>query len=70
MMVHLLNYDTRMDIVKVPKLTVHPPAGRTVKRIFYPDTDMPVSFTATKTGVTAALRDYQVHDMVVVEWEN
>ena len=70
MMVHLLNYDSRLDMVKSPRLTVHPPAGKTVKRIFYPDTDTPVAFTTTDTGVTAALRDYQVHDMVVVEWEN
>jgi len=68
MMVHLLDYDTKSDSVKGAMLTVHPPVGKTVKRIFYPDTDTVVKFKTTENGVTAKLRDFEVHDMAVVEW--
>ena len=68
MMVHLLNYDPRVDRVKGPRLTVHPPAGRNVKRLFYPDTDTAIPFTQAGSGVAAPLRDFEVHDMAVVEW--
>jgi len=67
-MVHLLDYDTKTVSVKGPLLTVHPPAGKTVKRIFYPDTDTGVKFSVTDAGVTAPLREFEVHDMVVIEW--
>jgi len=69
MMVHLLDYDAKSDSVKGAKLTVHPPAGKTVKRVFYPDTDTEVKFKANASGVMAQLRDFEVHDMVVVEWQ-
>ena len=68
MMVHLLDYDTTSAGVKGARLTVHPPAGKTVKRIFYPDTDTAIAFAAAETDVTAELRDFEIHDMVVVEW--
>ncbi|NLE68294.1 MAG: hypothetical protein GX608_12815 [Lentisphaerae bacterium] len=69
MMVHLLNYDARLPLVKAPRLAVNPDAGKTVKSIFYPDTKTAVKFTAGNGGVTALLRDFEVHDMLVVEWE-
>lgn len=67
-MVHLLNYDPKLALVKSPAMTVHPPEGRAVKRIFYPDTGTEVKFSTAEIGVTASLRDFEVHDMVVVEW--
>lgn len=70
MMVHLLDYDPKSSGVKGAVLLVHPPAGRTVKRIFYPDTDTLVKTIPGEGGVTAKLRDFDVHDMAVVEWEN
>ena len=69
-MVHLLNYDPRLDLVKGPQLTVHPPAGRSVKRMFYPDTKTEVTFSPGESGATARLRDFEVHDMLVVEWQD
>jgi HEAT repeat protein len=66
-MIHLLDYDPRSNGVKGVAMTVHPPAGRTVKRIFYPDTQTEVPFVAAEAGVTATLRDFEVHDMVVTE---
>lgn len=67
-MVHLLDYDTKTVSVKGPLMTVHPPAGRAVKRIFYPDTNTEVNFAVTAGGITAQLRDFEVHDMAVIEW--
>ena len=66
--VHLLDYDTRSNLVSAPQLTVHPPAGRAVKRMFYPDTDAELKFEASDDGVTARMRDFGVHDMLVIEW--
>ncbi|MDD5679538.1 MAG: HEAT repeat domain-containing protein, partial [Kiritimatiellae bacterium] len=68
-MVHLLNYDPKVDLVKSPHLSVNAPEGRTVKRMFYPDTGTEVKFTPSATGVTALLRNFDVHDMVVIEWD-
>jgi len=68
MMVHLLDYDSKSDSVKGAVLSVHPSAGKTVKRIFYPDTDTELKFKVGENGVTAQLRTFEVHDMAVVEW--
>ena len=67
-MIHLLDYDPNSSGVKSAALTVHPPTGRTVKRMFYPDTDTKLKFRASGDRVTARLRDFEVHDMLVVEW--
>jgi HEAT repeat protein len=67
-MIHLLDYDTKSAGVKGAALTVHPPAGKTVKRVFYPDTNTEVTFNLAENGGTAQLRDFEVHDMVVIEW--
>ncbi len=68
-MIHLLNYDPKVGLVKAPRLIVHPPAGKAVKRLFYPDTGTEVAFSAGENGVTATLRDFEVHDMAVTEWK-
>lgn len=68
-MVHLLDYDPKSASVKGAAITLHPPAGGEVRRIFHPDTGTDVKFTVTEAGVTANLRDFKVHDMVVVEWK-
>ena len=69
MMVHLLDYDTKSDGVKGAEMIAHAPEGKTVKRVFYPDTDTDVKFAAAGGRAAAKLRDFEVHDMVVVEWE-
>jgi len=69
MMVHLLDYDTKSDSVKEAVLTVHPPAGKTVKRIYYPDTDTELPFSVTENGIKSRLRDFEVHDMAVITWQ-
>ncbi|MDD5677396.1 MAG: HEAT repeat domain-containing protein [Kiritimatiellae bacterium] len=68
MIVHLLNYDAKVDLVKSPHMTVHPPDGQTVKRIFYPDTGTELKFSASQQGVDVIMRDFDVHDMVVIEY--
>ena len=68
-MVHLLNYDTKSSGVNGARLVVRPPEGRTLKRLFYPDTDTAVKFGATEQGFAAKMRDFAVHDMLVVEWK-
>jgi len=68
-MVHLLNYDTRSDLVKGPQLIAHPPAGRAVKRMLYPDTGTEITSGPSESGSTARLRDFEVHDMLVIEWK-
>ena len=67
-MVHLLDYDTRSTGVKAAAMSARAPAGRTVKRIFYPDTNTKVAFTSEEGAVRAQLRGFEVHDMVVIEW--
>jgi len=67
-MVHLLDYDPKSVSVKGAVLTVHPPTGKTVNRIFYPDTDTELKYSVTENGVKSQLRDFAVHDMVVVEY--
>ena len=66
-MVHLLDYDPKSPSVKGAAMTLHPPSGRSVARIFYPDTGTEVGFSVTDAGVAAKLRDFEIHDMVVVE---
>ena len=68
-MIHLLDYDQKSESVKGASLTVRPPAGKTVKRMFHPDTDTEVAFTEVQGGVSAKLRDFRIHDMVVAEWQ-
>ncbi|MBI2190656.1 MAG: HEAT repeat domain-containing protein [Planctomycetes bacterium] len=67
-MVHLFDYDVKSRGVKGAALSVHPPTGKTVKRIFYPDTNTEVAFRPSESAVTGQLRDFEVHDMVVIEW--
>ena len=67
-MIHLLDYDTKSAGVKGATLFVNPPAGKTVKRMFYPDTNTEVTFSPAESGAHARLRDFEVHDMVVIEW--
>ena len=66
--VHLLDYDTKSNGVKGAKIRVNPPDGKTVKRIFHPDTGLEVGFEAAGSGVEAFLRGFEVHDMVVVQF--
>lgn len=68
MMIHLLNYDATVNRVPAAQVTIHPPTGKSVKRVFYPDTDTEVAFTVAAGGVTAPLRQFEVHDLIVVEW--
>ena len=68
-MVHLLDYETKSSGVKGAALTVHPPTGRAVKRVFYPDTDTQLKFELSDDGVTARLSDFAVHDMLVIQWD-
>ena len=67
-MVHLLDYDTGRELVKNATIVIHPPGDRTAQRVFYPDTHTALPFTVTPAGLTASLRDFSVHDMLVIEW--
>jgi HEAT repeat protein len=67
-MVHLLDYDPKSSGVKGASMSVHTSAELTVKRIFYPDTNTGLAFQSAERANTARLRDFEVHDMVVIEW--
>ena len=67
-MIHLRDHGSTPGGVKGAALAAHPPAGESVKRVFYPDTDADAAFKACEGGVTAKLRDFEEHDMVAVEW--
>lgn len=67
--VHLLDYDVKSKSVKNASMTVHPPVGKAAKRIFYPDTGTDIKFAVAETGITTGLREFEVHDMVVIEWQ-
>ncbi len=68
-MIHLLDYDPKSDSVKGAAVALHPPAGKAVARLFYPDTDTDVAFVSAGDGITARLREFEAHDMVVVEFK-
>ena len=67
-MVHLLDYDPKSSGVKSPTMAVPARTGRTVKRLFYPDTNTELKLAVSASAVTAQLRDFEVHDMIVIEW--
>ena len=60
--VHLLDYNVRNQTVKGGRLAV--PAGREIRRVFYPDTDS----EAVCDGREIALRDFSAYDMLVIEY--
>ena len=68
-MVHLLDYDTKSSGVKGATLTVNQPIGRAVRRMFYPDTDTKLKLEVKDGRAIATMRDFEVHDMLVIEWE-
>lgn len=68
LMVHLLDFDTKSSRVQGAKIFVNPPDGKTIKRIFHPDTGLDVAFEAAGSGVSANLRGFESHDMVVVQY--
>jgi len=67
-MVHLLNYDTELDRIRGCAITVRPPSMDTL-RIFYPDTGDLVPFTQGSGEARFIVRDFDVHEMVVVEYK-
>ena len=67
-LVHLRDFEAAPGGVKGAAMAVHAPAGATVKRVFYPDTDTDAELQRARNGVTAMLRDFKARDMIVVEW--
>ncbi|NLB55741.1 MAG: hypothetical protein GX811_08260 [Lentisphaerae bacterium] len=70
MMVHLLNYDVNLKQVPAGTITVNFPEGNKVKRAYYPDTDTEVKTSVSDKGIEIIMRPFEVHDMLVIEWEN
>ena len=67
-MLHLLNYDTELDRVRGCAMTVRPPSMKGL-RVFYPDTNTPISFVQGDDEIRFIVRDFGVHEMVVVGYE-
>ncbi|NLB54980.1 MAG: hypothetical protein GX811_04305, partial [Lentisphaerae bacterium] len=69
MMVHLLDYDTGSVSVKGAVLSFNLPEGKKVGRMYYPDTDTELVVKVDGSVATADLREFEVHDMVVISFE-
>ena len=64
--VHMLDYDVDSQGVKGAKLSI--PGDRKIKRVYYPNEKKDIVLKLE--GRTASLRDFEVYDMFVVEFEN
>ena len=62
--VHMLDYDVFSEGVTGAKLSI--PGERKIKKVYYPGEKSPLKLD----GRTAALRDFKVYDMFVVEFED
>ncbi|MDD5676737.1 MAG: HEAT repeat domain-containing protein [Kiritimatiellae bacterium] len=66
--IHLLDWNTNTGKTSGVRLAVRPPEGRKTVKVFYPDGGQPVEFTATAGGIEFPVRDFDVHEMMVVEY--
>ena len=66
-MVHLLNYDPKVERVKGCRVTVRPPKTGGV-RAFYPEDGKKVRFSRDGNAIRFRIRDFGIHEMVVVEY--
>ena len=64
---HLLNHDLAQQSVSGVEATVNVPATTNLK-VFYPDDRTPVQFSLAATKVTFGVREFDVHEAVVVEY--
>jgi hypothetical protein len=69
-MVHLLDYDAWSEGVPGGTMKINAPAGKSVSRVWYPDTGTEPGLEKTDQGVSVKLRSFEVHDMAVIEWVN
>ena len=63
----LLNYDEQKLPVTGVKAKVRVPSGRAMK-VFYPDDGQNISFTQEKNYVMFPVRDFEIHEAIVVEY--
>ncbi|MDD5678664.1 MAG: HEAT repeat domain-containing protein [Kiritimatiellae bacterium] len=66
--VHLLDWNTGIEKTSGVKLAAHPPEGRKISKVFYPDNGKPIEFTATAVGIEFPVRDFATHEMIAVEY--
>ena len=67
-MVHLLNMDEKNGLIKDVKIKVKPPHAAKAVYYAYPDRQE-VAFVAQNGMVEFVVRPFDVHEMIVVEWE-
>jgi hypothetical protein len=67
-MVHLLNMDEKNGLIKDVKIKVKPPYAAKAVYYAYPDRHE-VDFVARDGMVEFVVRQFDVHEMIVVEWE-
>ncbi|MDD5678244.1 MAG: HEAT repeat domain-containing protein [Kiritimatiellae bacterium] len=66
-LIHLLNFDPKLEKVSSGTMTVRPPAMEKLK-VTYPDNGQDVPFKQEGQVVTFETRAFGVHDMVVVQY--
>ncbi|MDD5679370.1 MAG: HEAT repeat domain-containing protein [Kiritimatiellae bacterium] len=66
-MIHVLNCNPRLELVKGLNLIVRPPQTEKLN-VFYPDTGETIAFTGSAGGIAFTVRDFDVHEMMVVAY--
>jgi hypothetical protein len=70
-MVHLLNYDPKIPLVKDVEVSVNVPPDRKVKGVYYAyPAREDVAYKADGNTLRFKMRDFDIHEMVVIEYEN
>jgi len=64
---HLLNHDLDQQSVSGVEATVNVPTTANVK-VFYPDDSTPVQYSLVGKKVTFGVREFEVHEAVVIEY--
>jgi len=64
---HLLNYDDKSPAVTGVRVRVRPPSTRKVE-LFYPNDEQAVDFTQQGDTIAFGVRDFEVHEVVVIQY--
>ncbi|MFA5646478.1 MAG: alpha-amylase family protein [Candidatus Ratteibacteria bacterium] len=65
---HLLDYRPK-EMVKNCRLFITLPKEKKAVAVFYPDDNLKSEYQVTEKGILITIRDFQVHEMLVVEYE-
>ena len=65
--IHLTNYSYE-DRISGVRIALHP-EGKGIATIHYPEGNVKVKTERSEDGITFKVRDFDVHEMIVAEWE-